>query len=112
MPARYSRGSTMCCVWSPRTRSCRGRERRARLHAQLEQAKLTFAGKPVRIVARFGIAAIAQTSADRAEELMAAALKRLDGPQPTTATATAPASARLPAEVEQALQVLERLDAA
>jgi two-component system cell cycle response regulator len=83
-----------------------------RLHAQLEQAKLTFAGKPVRIVARFGIAAIAQTSAERAEELMAAALKRLDGPQPTTATATAPASARLPAEVEQALQVLERLDAA
>jgi two-component system, cell cycle response regulator len=81
-----------------------------RLHAQLEQARLTFAGKPVRIVARFGIAAIAQAGAERAEELMAAALKRLDGPQPTATQA--PASARLPAEVEQALQVLERLDAA
>lgn len=80
-----------------------------RLHAQLEQARLTFAGKPVRIVARFGIAAIAQAGAERAEELMAAALKRLDGPQPTLARA--PAAARLPAEVEQALQVLERLDA-
>src|SRR4051812_21269491 len=83
-----------------------------RLRAQLEQAKLTFAGSAVRIVGRFGIASLAQERAERVEELMAAALKRLDGPQAMPATAPAPSAARLPAEVEQALQVLERLDVA
>ena len=83
-----------------------------RLRAQLEQAKLTFAGKPVRIVGRFGIASLAQERVERAEELMGAALKRLDGPQPAPSAGSAPTAAHLPPDVEQALQTLERLDAA
>jgi len=84
-----------------------------RLRAQLEQAKLTFGGKAVRIVARFGISSLPQDRAERVEELMRAALQRLDAPQ-ANAVASAPASpaVRLPADVEQALQTLERLDSA
>ena len=81
-----------------------------RLRAQLEQAKLTFGGKPVRIVGRFGIASLAQERVERAEELMGAALKRLDGPQPALPAAPATTPAHLPPEVEQALQTLERVD--
>jgi hypothetical protein len=43
------------------------------------------------------------------EELMRAALQRLDTPQPVAVPAPA-AAAQLPAEVEQALQTLERAD--
>jgi len=83
-----------------------------RLRAQLEQAKLTFAGKSVRIVPRFGISSLPQDRAERVEELMRVALQRLDAPQANPPTALASAAARLPADVEQALQTLERLDSA
>ena len=43
---------------------------------------------------------------------MRAALQRLDAPQANPPTTLASASARLPADVEQALQTLERLDSA
>lgn len=81
-----------------------------RLRAQFEQAKLTFAGKPVHIAARLGIASLTQERAERVEELLRAALQRLDKPE--AAPAPASASAPLPADVEQALRVLERVDAA
>jgi hypothetical protein len=78
-----------------------------RLQAQLHQAKVTYAGQALKIVARYGVAAIHVDSVNSIDELMALAMQRLDGGAPV-----APAGAEtLPAEIDQALRVLERADA-
>jgi diguanylate cyclase (GGDEF)-like protein len=80
-----------------------------RLRAQLEQAKLSFGKQPLHIVSRVGVASLGADAVGSIEELMRAALQRLDTPQPVAVPAPA-AAAQLPAEVEQALQTLERAD--
>lgn len=82
-----------------------------RLRGQLEQAKLSFGKQPLNIASRVGVASLGADAAGSIEELFRAALQRLDTPQaaPAPVPATA-AAAELPAEVEQALQTLERAD--
>jgi diguanylate cyclase (GGDEF)-like protein len=81
-----------------------------RLRAQLEQAKLSYGKQPLNIASRVGVASLGADAAGSIEELIRAALQRLDMPQTAPAPAPAAAAAELPAEVEQALQTLERAD--
>ena len=85
-----------------------------RLRAQLEQAKLSFGGQPLKIASRFGVASLVAEEVESIEELMRAALQRLDAAPsaPAPAPAAQAAAAQLPADVEQALQTLERVDVA
>ena len=78
-----------------------------RLHAQLQQARVTYAGQALNIVAKYGVASIHVDTVNSIDELMALALQRLEGGVPAV-----PASAAsLPAEIDQALRVLEHADA-
>src|SRR5204862_8009051 len=77
-----------------------------RLQAQLQQAKVSYAGQTLRIVASYGVASIHVDTVNSIEELMAIATQRLDG-----ASLTLPAGDTLPAEIDQALRVLEHADA-
>jgi len=82
-----------------------------RLRAQLVNARIEFQGRPLRIEASIGVAALGADAAASIEELMRLASSRL-----TKAEAEAPprpaAPARgLPPEVERALQVLEGIPA-
>ena len=99
-------------VVAPATTAAQMQNLAERLRTQLEEAKLTFAGQPLRIVSRFGVASLAQERVESIEHLMRAALERVDAPQAPPPPARSAAAARLPPDVEQALQVLERTDAA
>jgi len=96
-------------VVAPATSAAQMQMLAERLRAQLEQAKLTFGKQPLHIVSRVGVASLGADAVGSIEELMRAALQRLDTPQPVAVPAPA-AAAQLPAEVEQALQTLERAD--
>ena len=100
-------------VVAPATSAAQMQKLADRVRAQLEQAKLTFGKQPLRIVSRASVASVDADAAGSIEELMRAALQRLDTePSRTAAVAAPPAAAPdLPAEVEQALQTLERADA-
>lgn len=95
-------------VVAPATSAAQMQMLAERLRAQLEQAKLSFGKQPLHIVSRVGVASLGADALGSIEELMRAALQRLDTPQPVAVPA--PAAAQLPAEVEQALQTLERAD--
>ncbi len=95
-------------VVAPATSAAQMQMLAERLRAQLEQAKLSFGKQPLHIVSRVGVASLGADAVGSIEELMRAALQRLDTPQPVAVPA--PAAAQLPAEVEQALQTLERAD--
>ena len=77
-----------------------------RLQAQLQQAKVSYAGQTLRIAASYGVSSIHVDSVNSIEELMALATQRLDG-----AALTLPAGETVPAEIDQALRVLEHADA-
>ena len=98
-------------VVSPGTSAAQMQSLADRLRSQLEQAKL---GKqPLKIVSRVGVASLGGDQAVSVEELMRTASQRLDAAASATARAAAPAAAaQLPADVEQALQTLERADVA
>ena len=96
-------------VVAPATSAAQMQMLAERLRAQLEQAKLSFGKQPLHIVSRVGVASLGADALGSIEELMRAALQRLDTPQPVAVPAPA-AAAQLPAEVEQALQTLERAD--
>ena len=96
-------------VVAPATSAAQMQMLAERLRAQLEQAKLSFGKQPLHIVSRVGVASLGADAVGSIEELMRAALQRLDTPQPVAVPAPA-AAAQLPAEVEQALQTLERAD--
>jgi diguanylate cyclase (GGDEF)-like protein len=83
-----------------------------RLRAQLEQAKISFGNQPLKIASRFGVASLGSDQAGSIEELMSAALQRLDAAPSKPASAPRTAAGQLPADVEQALQTLERADVA
>lgn len=87
-----------------------------RLRDQLHSAQVTYGKQLLSIHASFGLASLGVDAAGSIEELMKRALQRLEsaasgktGPLAAVAAPMKPAS--LPAEVERALQVLERLDA-
>ena len=77
-----------------------------RLQAQLHQAKVTYAGQLLRIAASYGVSSIHVDTVHTVEELMKLAAQRLDG-----APLSLPAAESVPAEIDQALRVLEHADA-
>jgi two-component system, cell cycle response regulator len=80
-----------------------------RLQEQLVNARIKFQGRTLRIQASIGLAALDADAAACVEDLMRLASKRLTQAE---ADAPAPAPVRgLPADVERALQVLERIPA-
>jgi two-component system cell cycle response regulator len=78
-----------------------------RLHAQLQQARVRYAGQVLNIVARYGVASMHVDPVSSIDELMGLAMQRLDGGAPATPAAVE----TLPADIEQALRVLEHADA-
>jgi diguanylate cyclase (GGDEF)-like protein len=98
-------------VVAPATGAAQMQQLADRLRAQLEQAKLAFGKQPLKIVSRVGVASLGADATGSIEELMRAALQRLDAPA-SSAPALAPpaAAAELPGDLEQALQTLERAD--
>jgi diguanylate cyclase (GGDEF)-like protein len=76
-----------------------------RLRDQLVGARIEFQGRPLRIQASIGVAALGADAAASIEELMRLAASRLTQSEPA-APPRAPARG-LPPEVERALQVLE-----
>ena len=78
-----------------------------RLQAQLGQAKVTYGAHVLKIAASYGVSSMRVDPTSTVEELMALAVQRLAGQAPAV-----PAEAGgLPAEIDQALRVLERADA-
>jgi diguanylate cyclase (GGDEF)-like protein len=78
-----------------------------RLQAQLSQARVTYGQHVLKIVASYGVSSARDDPTNSIEELMSLAARRLDGGAPAM-----PAAAYgLPAEIDQALRVLERADA-
>jgi len=78
-----------------------------RLQAQLAQAKVTYGQQLLKVAASYGVSSLRLDPVNSIDELMALAAKRLDG----DAKAPAAAGETLPAEIDQALRVLERADA-
>ncbi|HSA89817.1 MAG TPA: response regulator [Burkholderiales bacterium] len=81
-----------------------------RLHRELAAARVTYHDRPLKFAASFGIASLAVDAVGSIEELMRVALVRLHKQQAPPIPAK-PAGA-LPAELESALRVLERVDRA
>lgn len=79
-----------------------------RLQAQLAQAKVTYGQHLLKIAASYGVSSARVDPVDSIDELMGLAAKRLEGGGP----APQAAGESLPAEIDQALRVLERADAA
>lgn len=92
-------------VVAPGTSAAQMLQLAKRLQAQLQQAKVAYAGQQLKISASYGVASIHVDTVHSVDELMALATKRLDG-----GTFTLPAET-LPAEIDQALRVLEHVDA-
>jgi two-component system, cell cycle response regulator len=86
-----------------------------RLREQLEAAKVSYGGKVLRMRVSTGVACLGVDTSGSIEELIKLGVQRLDkAAEPVAAPAAEPAApsrAALPAEIEAALQVLERLDA-
>jgi len=108
--ARTAAGTFM--VVAPATSAAQMQKLADRLRAQLEQAKLSFGKQPLKIVSRAGVASLGADQVGSIDELMRAALQRLDTAPSGTAPVSAPPAAvpDLPAELEQALQTLERAE--
>ena len=93
-------------VVSPGTAAAQMLQLAKRLQAQLQQAKVAYSGQTLRIAASYGVASIRVDAVNSIDELMGLANQRLDG-----GTLTLPAGESLPAEIDQALRVLEHADA-
>jgi two-component system cell cycle response regulator len=78
-----------------------------RLQAQLAQAKVTYGQQLLKIAASYGVSSLRVDAVNSIDELMNLAAKRLAGGAP----APQAAGESLPAEIDQALRVLERADA-
>jgi diguanylate cyclase (GGDEF)-like protein len=84
-----------------------------RLHRELTEAKVNYRGQELKFASRFGVASLHMDSmVNSIEDLMRLAMQRLQSAtsQPLLPEVSAPEL--LPAEVERALQVLERADTA
>jgi diguanylate cyclase (GGDEF)-like protein len=80
-----------------------------RLRGELDEAKVPFREQVLRFSTSFGIAALGVDPANSIEDLMRLALQRLQT-VPNAPVASKPAG--LPSEIERALRVLEKADAA
>lgn len=76
-----------------------------RLQAQLRSAQVAYRGRTLKIASSFGVASLSIDKVGSAEELMRLAVQRVDSPLPVF-EAGKPAS--LPADLERALQTLEK----
>ena len=94
-------------VVSPGTSAEQMQKLGERLVVQLGQAKLSYGGRALKIVSRCGVASLSQDKLRTMEELMRVALERLETARPP-APAAAVAAGGIPADVERALQILER----
>jgi diguanylate cyclase (GGDEF)-like protein len=77
-----------------------------RLRRELDEAKVTYRDQPLKFAASFGVASARMDSAGSIEDLMRLALQRLQSMPKAPAAPAAPEP--VPAEIERALQVLER----
>lgn len=93
-------------VVSPGTSAAQMLQLAKRLQGQLQQAKVSYSGQTLRIAASYGVSSIHVDTVNSIDELMALATQRLDG-----GTLTLPAGDTVPAEIDQALRVLEHADA-
>lgn len=91
-------------VVSPATSAARMLQLAKRLQAQLQQARVGYAGQTLKIAASYGVSSMHVDSADSIDELMGLATKRLDGGMLTLPAET------VPAEIDQALRTLEHAD--
>ena len=85
-----------------------------RLQRELDEAKVTYRGHALRFATTFGVASLSLDPVSSIEDLMRVALQRLQSAaKPKPAPAPEPsAPARLPPELERALEVLEGIDPA
>ena len=89
-----------------------------RLQRELDEAKVTYRGQPLRFASGFGVASLSLDPVDSIEKLMRLAMQRLHtAASRKAASVAAPEEASdtlqgLPDEIERALQVLEKADAA
>jgi two-component system cell cycle response regulator len=89
-----------------------------RMHEQLKAAQVAYRGQALKIVSSFGVAALGPDQANSIEDLVKLALQRLQRAS-SSATERIVGSedigsikvATIPAELERALQVLERINA-
>ena len=84
-----------------------------RLQRELDEAKVTYRGTALRFVTSFGVASLSLDPVNSIEELMRLAMQRLQtasSQKPVPPEPSAPQ--HLPGEIERALQVLEKADAA
>lgn len=82
-----------------------------RLRDQLVSARIEFQGRPLRIQASIGVAALGVDAAASMEELMRLASSRLTKAEAGAPPGPAAPARGLPPEVERALQVLEAIPA-
>jgi two-component system cell cycle response regulator len=84
-----------------------------RLREQLEAAKVSYGGRVLRMRVSAGVASLGTDTVGTIEDLIRLGIHRLDTAVAPAAALAAAAESRpkLPAEIEAALQVLERLDA-
>jgi two-component system cell cycle response regulator len=80
-----------------------------RLRRELDEAQVSYRKQVLRFSSTFGVASLGVDPANSIEELMRLALQRL---QSATGPPVAPKPAGLPGEIERALRVLEKADAA
>ncbi len=86
-----------------------------RLYEQLKNAQVAYRGQPLKILSSFGVASLAQDTANSIEDLIKLALQRLQRAGASKGERIVGAEeivvvkpATLPSDIERALQVLER----
>jgi len=84
-----------------------------RLQRELDEAKVTYRGTALRFVTSFGVASLSLDPVNSIEELMRLAMQRLQTASSQKLVPPEPSAPQvLPGDVERALQVLEKADAA
>jgi GGDEF domain-containing protein len=83
-----------------------------RLQRELDDAKVSYRGTALRFVTSFGVASLSLDKVDSIEELMKLAMQRLKSATGHRLLPEVSAPQQLPGEIERALQVLEKADAA
>jgi hypothetical protein len=83
-----------------------------RLQRELGEAKVTYRGQPLRFASSFGVSSLSLDPVNSIEELMRLAMQRLQSAAGHRLLPEVSAPLLLPGEIERALQVLEKADAA
>jgi diguanylate cyclase (GGDEF)-like protein len=83
-----------------------------RLQRELGEAKVTYRGQPLRFATSFGVSSLSLDPVNSIEELMRLAMQRLQSAAGQRLLPEVSAPLLLPGDIERALQVLEKADAA